>query len=90
MEVPGDVAGQRVREAPVFGPLPRLYRLVIVAVVLAHFVGLGVWMGFDPRVPVLVGSGAALGVAVGMLMAWLLVHEPHQPHQARAVRQRRR
>ena len=60
------------------GPLPPLHRRVIIAVALAVFVGLGLWAGAVPSIPVLVNSGATIGVGVGMIAAWLLVHEPHR------------
>lgn len=59
------------------GPLPRLHQLTVITVALAVFVGIGVWLGALPSVPVLVSGGATLGVVAGMLAAWLLVHEPH-------------
>ncbi|WP_162599827.1 hypothetical protein [Nocardioides solisilvae] len=73
------------------GPLPRLHQLVVVATALAVFVGLGVWAGVLDSVPVLVSGGASLGVLLGTLSAWLLVHEPHDVRDARAhPRPRRR
>lgn len=59
------------------GPLPRLHQVAVVATALAVFVGLGVWAGVLESVPVLVTGGATLGVLVGAVTAWLLVHEPH-------------
>ena len=67
-------------------PLPRLYRMIVVSVVLALGIGAGVLLTqfWDlPAGGVLVGSLAGLGVA------YLLVHDfHHAPRPARVPRQR--
>lgn len=72
------------------GPLPRLHRLVIIAIALAASVAFGVWLGLEPHLPVLVSSGAGLGVLLGAGMAWLLVHEHHESSRPHAIHVRHR
>ena len=67
------------REVQVLGPLPLLHRTAVVSAVLVVFVGLGVWMGLAPAVPVLILTGAVFGVLSGALVSWLVVHDPHDP-----------
>ena len=59
------------------GPLPRMHRLVIGGLVVATCLGLGVWMGVTPMVPVLVTSGALLGLLAGAVLAWVVVRDSH-------------
>ncbi len=65
------------------GPLPLLHRMVVVAAVLAVFVGLGLWMGLESSAPVVLLSGTTFGVLSGGLVSWLVVHDSHErggPH----------
>lgn len=64
------------------GPLPRLHQVVLVLASVIVFVGLGVWVGAHPQIPVVVSVGAMLGAALAMAASWLLLHQPHQ-HQRR-------
>lgn len=58
------------------GPLPRRYRMAVAALVLGTCVIAGLWMGLNPRVPVLAQAGLALGLLAGVPLAWLLTHAP--------------
>ena len=71
----------------VFGPLPRLHRLVLVAAALLVGVAAGAWLAHFTALPLAVSAGAAVGAVAGMLLAYALVHD-FQAH-ARPVRVRR-
>jgi hypothetical protein len=58
-----------------FGPLPVLYRVVLVAAALVIWIGLGVWSGARPDVPVTVAAGLLLGVVAGLVSAYVLLHD---------------
>lgn len=58
------------------GALPRRYRRAIAALILGTCVIVGLWMGVNPRVPVLAQAGLALGLVAGVPLAWLLTHAP--------------
>lgn len=58
------------------GALPRRYRIAVAALVLGTCVIAGLWMGVNPRVPVLAQAGLALGLLAGVPLAWLLTHAP--------------
>ena len=71
------------------GPLPKLYRVAVSVVALLVFVGAGAYAAFLLPYPILVSVGASVGLAVGALTAFLLLHEPHhapQPHRIRRTR----
>ena len=67
-----------------FGPLPRLYRLLLIVVSVVVFLGVGVWVGHLTVVPIPLPVGALLGALAGVLVAWALVHAP----QRQAARRR--
>ena len=69
-----------------FGPLPRLYRLLMIAVALVVFLGVGAWVGHLTVVPVPLPVGALLGALAGVLVAWALIHAPHPPQRQSARR----
>lgn len=71
------------------GPLPRLYRVIVSLAALLVFVGGGAWAAFMLPYPTLVSSGASLGLAVGAIITYLLVHTREsaaEPHPARRHR----
>ena len=71
-----------------FGPLPLLHRLVLVAItVCAGTIG-GAWVAHYTALPVAVSAGALLGACVGLAGAWAVVRESHQPRPQRVVRRR--
>jgi hypothetical protein len=70
------------------GPLPTLHRFVLVAGALVVCVGLGLWFGAVPEVPLNVRFGLVVGAAAGVGAAFVLVHDFHQ-RQAPPARARR-
>lgn len=71
------------------GPLPKLYRVVVSVVALLLFVAGGAWTALMLPYPILVSAGASVGLAVGALMAYLLLHETHHaPRQVPVQRDR--
>jgi hypothetical protein len=66
-------------------PLPRLYRIVVVAVVLALGLAGGVWLAQEIALP---AGGLLVGCVGGILVAYLLIHDfhHHQPRPARIPR----
>jgi hypothetical protein len=67
-----------------FGPLPLLHRIVIVAVTLACGVLAGAWVTHVTTLPLQVSAGAVAGGLLGLVAAYAVVH------QARPVRVTRR
>jgi hypothetical protein len=88
MEVSGDVAGT-ARGFDMFGPLPTLHKIVLVVAALVVCVGIGLWVGVMPVIPLNVRVGLISGTVVGAVAAFALVHDFHE-HQSRPVRARRR
>lgn len=73
----------------VLGPLPKLYRLVVSLVAVLLFVGSGAWAAYVLPYPFLVGAGAGVGLAIGVICAYLLLHVAEQPRSPHDARQRR-
>lgn len=73
-----------------FGPLPRLYRMLLVVAALAVFVGIGAWLGAQPAVPVRMAGGIAIGAALGLAATFLVLHDFHHRSGYQPVRARRR
>ena len=71
-----------------FGPLPRLHRLLVLLVGLGVGVLSGVWLVHVTGMPVLLGAGLGWGVLAGMLLDFLLVLDFH--HRPKAVNTPRR
>ena len=71
------------------GPLPALHRYVLVLAALVVCVGIGLWFGAVPELPLNLRVGLVAGAAAGAAAAFVLVHDFHQP-QGRAARVRRR
>jgi xanthine/uracil permease len=74
----------------VFGPLPTLHRVVLVLAALGVGIGLGAWSGAMPQVPVTLESGIALGAVVGVVTAFVLLHDFHRRTPPSTDRVRRR
>jgi len=69
------------------GPLPALHRLLIVVSALVVCVGIGLWIGTMPAVPLNLRVGLVAGGAAGALAAFALVHDFQQRRRpARAPR----
>ena len=71
------------------GPLPALHRYVLVLAALVVCVGIGLWFGAVPELPLNLRVGLVAGAAAGAAAAFVLVHDFHQ-QQGRATRARRR
>lgn len=70
-------------------PLPRLYRDLVVAIVLVIGMASGAWIALATSVSVVAGTGAALGALAGLVAAFALVHDfSHQPHPIRVTHRR--
>lgn len=68
------------------GPLPRLYRFTVAVAAVLLFVSAGVWAALMLPYPTLVRTGASLGLGIGAVSAYLLVHRSQatvQPARAR-------
>ena len=72
------------------GPLPRLYRVVVSLVALTVFAVGGAWSAVVLPHEILVSVGASIGLAVGVVCAFLLLHESPDPHGQRLRRHRLR
>jgi hypothetical protein len=71
----------------VFGPLPRLYRMLVAATVLALGVTAGVWVVQSTPVPALMAAGVGWGLLAGLGVTFLLLHDfEHRGHPARIRR----
>lgn len=71
------------------GPLPALHRYLLVIAALVVCVGIGLWFGAVPELPLNLRVGLVAGAAAGAAAAFVLVHDFHQ-QQGRAARARRR
>ncbi len=68
------------------GPLPKFYRVVVALAAVLLFVGGGAWAAFMLPYPILISAGASVGLGLGAVCAYLLVHQSHasaQPYRAR-------
>jgi Na+/H+ antiporter NhaC len=70
----------------VLGPLPTLYRVVVTLAALLVFAAGGAWAAFVIPYPLLITVGASIGLAVGAVCAYLLVHPSAHPGDARRHR----
>lgn len=72
------------------GPLPTLHRYVLVLAALVVCLGIGLWFGAMPEIPLNLRVGLLAGAATGVAAAFVLVHDFHHRQQARTARVRRR
>lgn len=72
-----------------FGPLPTLHRFVLVLAALVVCLGLGLWVGAMPEIPLNLRVGLLAGAAAGVAAAFVLVHDFHHRQAARTARVRR-
>ena len=70
-----------------FGPLPKLHRLLVIATALLVGVLSGVWLVSATGLSTLIYAGMGWGLLAGLLLNYVLLHDFH--HQARPVRVRR-
>ncbi|WP_243057367.1 hypothetical protein [Nocardioides sp. SR21] len=69
------------------GPLPRLHRLLVVAVALIVAIASGAWVAHFSPLPVAAVAGAMWGFFAGIVLAYVLVHDFHaHPHPVRLRR----
>ena len=73
----------------VFGRLPRIYRWRTAAVVMIVSVIAGVWFATHPETSVVVPVGAAMGLLLGILLAYVAVHQSGPERRLAPVRRRR-
>ena len=71
------------------GPLPRLYRVIVSVVAIAVFAAGGAWAAYALPYPFLLSVGAGVGLALGGLCTFFLLHEFHSAHSARTSHLRR-
>ena len=71
------------------GPLPALHRYLLVVAALVVCVGIGLWFGAVPELPLNLRVGLVAGTVVGAAAAFVLVHDFHQ-RQGRTARARHR
>lgn len=71
------------------GPLPTLHRFLLVLAALVVCVGIGLWFGAMPEVPLNLRVGLIVGAAAGVAASFVLVHDFHR-RQDRTARARRR
>ena len=69
-----------------FGPLPPLYRMLVVLAALTVGVVSGIWMVHVTAVPALITAGIGWGALAGLLLTYVLLHDFHR--QGRPVRVR--
>jgi hypothetical protein len=62
----------------VLGPLPRMYRYIVSVIALAVFMAGGVWAAYAVPYPILLSAGAGVGLALGGLATFFLLHQPQQ------------
>jgi len=84
-----------------FGRLPALHQVLVVAIGLAVGILTGLWIAHFTDLRLALSVGGFLGGVAGLLLAFALVHDFHDPHdpdggqqgghrRARALRVRRR
>ncbi len=77
----------RRTEPAMFGPLPLLHRIVLVAFTLCFGVASGAWVAHMTTVPGTVSTGTLVGGLVGLAASYALIHRP-QPRPVRVNRRR--
>ena len=71
------------------GPLPALHKYLLVLSALVVCVGIGLWFGAVPEIPLNLRVGLVAGAATGAAAGFVLVHD-FQQRQGRPARVRRR
>lgn len=70
-----------------FGPLPPLYRMLVIATVFAVGIVSGIWIAQFATASAAAVAGALWGGLAGALLGFVLLHDFH--HRPRPVRVRR-
>jgi hypothetical protein len=60
----------------VLGPLPKLYRVIVTLTALVVCAAGGAWAELALAYPRMSAAGAACGLAVGAVGAYLMLHQP--------------
>jgi len=71
------------------GPLPALHRFTLVVAAVLVCIGIGLWLGAMPELPLNLRAGLLAGAGAGAAAGFVLVHDFHR-RQSRPVRVRRR
>lgn len=71
------------------GPLPQLYRVLVIASAVLIFIGAGIWLAHVFELPLPFG-GVGGGTAAGALIAFALVHDFSHHADAKPLRVQRR
>lgn len=71
----------------VFGPLPKLHRLLVIAIALAVGLLSGLWLVTVTSAAFGIAAGVGWGLLAGLMLNYVLLHDFH--HAARPVRVRR-
>jgi outer membrane lipoprotein SlyB len=70
-----------------FGPLPLLHKVVLVAITLLGGVIAGAWVAHMTPFPLAVSVGALAGGVLGLVTSYAVIHQP-QPRTIRIQRRR--
>lgn len=70
-----------------FGPLPKLHRLLVIATALAVGMLSGIWLVTVTSTTAGIAAGIGWGLLAGLMLDYVLLHDFH--HRARPVRVRR-
>ena len=70
-----------------FGPLPLLHKVVLVAITLLGGVIAGAWVAHMTPLPIAVSVGALAGGVLGLVTSYAVIHQP-QPRTIRVHRRR--
>jgi outer membrane lipoprotein SlyB len=70
-----------------FGPLPLLHKIVLVAITLLGGVIAGAWVAHTTELPLAVSVGALAGGVLGLITSYAVIHRP-QPRTIRVHRRR--
>jgi hypothetical protein len=71
----------------VFGPLPRLHRMLVVLTALAVGIASGIWIAQFSSLPTAAVAGVGWGALAGLVLGFVLLHDFH--HRPRPARVRR-
>ena len=72
-----------------FGPLPPLHRVLLLASTLVVTIAAGAWVAHVTVLPIAASAGAAIGAAAGVLVGYTLLHDFHRRTRTSPVARRR-
>jgi uncharacterized protein YqgC (DUF456 family) len=76
-----------IGDRTMFGPLPLLHKVVLVAITLLGGVIAGAWVAHMTPVPLAASMGALAGGVFGLFASYAVIHQP-QPRPIRLQRRR--